>query len=88
MVKKKFEKKIVLDKVLNDRGDYLRKAHQAQQESNVRSGQPVVMGQNQDGEDILVKIGSKCPTCRKRVRGPNHAEGMHHRGVVPKCGRS
>lgn len=87
MTKKQSEKKLVLDKILSDRGEHLRQAHQAQQESNIHNDQPVVIGQNKDGEDIRIRIGSKCPTCRMRVRGPNHVEGAHHRGVVPHCGR-
>ena len=69
----------VVNKVLTERGLHLEKAHQAQQNSNVRTGQPVAIT-----DDIRVEIGQQCPVCNKRVRGPNHIEGDHHKGTVPK----
>ncbi len=72
-------------KVLSDRGVFLEKAHQATASSSIHYGRSVVVCQNGCGDDIIVKIGQRCPSCRRRVRGPNHVNGAHHRGVVPKC---
>lgn len=72
-------------KVLNDHGVHLEKAHNRQHCSSIGYGQKVVIGQNSNGDDMFVTQGQCCPICRKRVRGPHHAEGMHHKGNVPKC---
>lgn len=69
-------------KVLSDRGLHLEKSQQALENSNIFHGRSVIVGQNDNGEDVVVKIGQECPKCHKRVRGPNHAEGTHHRGTV------
>lgn len=69
-------------KVLSDRGVFLEQAHDRQQCSSIGFGQKVVVGQNDNGEDIVVTQGQKCPSCRMRVRGPDHVNGMHHRGTV------
>lgn len=74
-------------RVLSDRGVHLEQMHQKQQYSNIRHGQSVVIYQNDNGDNVIVKIGQKCPKCNKRVRGPNHAQGAHHLGTVKKCGR-
>ena len=29
----------------------------------------------------------KDPDCKFKVRGPNHEDGDHHNGTVPKCRR-
>lgn len=81
------DKNPVQHTVLSDRGVHLGQAHERQQNSNIRHGQPVVIGQNDDGADIVVKIGQKCPVCNKRVRGVNHTGGDHHRKTVKRCGR-
>jgi len=76
---------------ISERGLYLERAQLAQQNSNIHHGEDVVVGQEtaEDGntKDILVKVGNKCPSCHKRVRGPNHANGIHHRGLVRKHNR-
>ena len=74
--------KRVTHKVLSDRGLHLEKALRASENSNILHGRSVIVGQNDNGEDVIVKIGQKCPKCHKRVRGPNHAEGTHHKGIV------
>ncbi len=84
---KKTKKGPVPHKVLSDRGVHLEQMHQKQQDSNIRHGQPVVIGQNDNGDNVIVNIGQKCPKCKRSVRGPNHANGEHHLGIVPKCGR-
>lgn len=66
-------------KVLSDRGVFLERAHQRQQSSNINAGMEVVVG-----EDVRVKIGQRCPVCNKRVRGPNHVNGTHHKGTVAR----
>lgn len=71
-------------KVLSERGIHLEQAHQRQQGINIHTGKTVVIGQNDNGEDITVQIGHRCPKCRKRVRGLNHAEGAHHNGGVTR----
>ena len=65
--------------VLSDRGVHLEHSHKSQHGSNINSGQNAVIGEN-----YCVKIGSKCPECGFRVRGLKHAEGAHHRKIVPK----
>ena len=68
--------------ILSDRGVRLEQAHQAQQNSNTNYNQRVIIGQLDDsGKDIRVPIGTKCPKCKKRVRGLNHANGAHHLGT-------
>ncbi len=71
-------------KVFTDRGLTLERINQSQQNTNINYGQSVVVDQDSEGRDISVKIGSKCPKCRKRVRGLNHADGDHHKGIIPK----
>jgi len=63
--------------IISERGMFLEQAHQRQQNSNVNTGMDVVIT-----EDIRVKIGQRCPTCKRRVRGLNHVNGAHHRGMV------
>ncbi len=70
-------------KILNDRGLRLERANLSRQPSNINHGKSIVVGQDGGGNDILAKIGSECPKCRKRIRGLNHAEGDHHKGIVP-----
>lgn len=72
---------------ISERGLQLERANQAQQSSNLHNGTMVVIGQTENGGDIGVAVGSKCPICKKRVRGLHHASGMHHRGVVPRNSR-
>lgn len=81
------KKTSVPHKVLSDHGVRLEEAHKRQHCGSIGYGQKVVIGQNNDGTDIIVKQGQRCPDCRKRVRGPNHADGMHHKGIVPKNAR-
>lgn len=69
--------------ILTDRGVMLERAHLAQHDSNIHYGQSVVVNQDGAGNDIAVKIGQKCPVCQKRVRGLNHIEGDHHKGISP-----
>jgi len=73
--------------VLSDRGVHLEQAHHRQQGSNVHHGEPIVIGQDDEGKDIVVKVGQRCPVCQKRIRGLNHLEGAHHAGNVPKHSR-
>ena len=77
----------VTHKVFSDRGLRLERASSASQCSSLNYGQSVIVGQKSDGQDVVVKIGHKCPTCRFRVRGFNHAEGAHHKGMVNKRSR-
>ncbi len=74
-------------KIFSDRGLRLEKAHTAQECSNIHYGKPVVIGQDEQGDDIRVNIGDVCPKCRKKVRGFNHEEGAHHRGTVKRHSR-
>lgn len=67
--------------VFTDRGLRLENANQSQQNTNINHGQSVVVDQDNDGDDILVKIGNRCPKCGKRVRGLNHASGDYHKGT-------
>ena len=66
-------------KVLTDRGVHLEQANQRQQGSNIHTGKMA-----DGGEGIRIQIGSRCPSCGKRVRGLNHVNGDHHRGIVKK----
>ena len=70
--------------VLSDRGVHLEQASQRQHQGSLGFGQPIIVGTNTDGENIIVNQGQKCPRCNKRVRGPNHAEGDHHKGISPQ----
>ena len=36
------------------------------------------------GKAARVRVRPRCPDCGKRIRGPNHAEGAHHKGTVAK----
>ncbi len=81
---KKTHKKPVPHKVLSDRGVLLENAHLNGQGTSVSRGQVAVIGEKEDGSPITVDIGDRCPKCRKRVRGPNHAEGSHHNGTVKR----
>jgi len=83
----KSKKKGPVPHKISARGLILEAAHNMQQGSNVHAGTSAVIGQDADGKDIRVKIGSRCPKCQRRVRSPNHAEGMHHRGTVKSCSR-
>lgn len=66
-------------KVISERGMQLEQAHQRQQGSNINAGMEVVIT-----EDIRVKVGQRCPICKKRVRGLNHVNGNHHKGLVAR----
>ncbi len=79
--------KPVPHKILSARGNHLIASQVASQCSSLSYGKSAVVGQNGDGEDIVVKIGQHCPKCRFRVRGMNHAEGAHHKGIVHKHSR-
>lgn len=81
---KQEKRSLVPHKVFTDRGLILERTHQAQQNTNINHDQSVVVGQDNEGKDISVKIGSKCPICNKRVRGLNHVNGDHHKRTVPK----
>jgi len=91
--RKDVQKGAVPHKVMSDRGVHLAQAHQRQYNANIRlqrsrlNTTQVVIGQDENGDDIRVEFGSICPKCKMRVRGPNHASGMHHRGVVPRQSR-
>lgn len=80
------KKKSVPHRVLSDRGVNLEQAHLRQQDSRVGSRTAVII-QDTIGNDISVALGQKCPVCKMRVRGKNHASGAHHRGTVKKCSR-
>jgi hypothetical protein len=69
---------------LSDRGIHLEQAHQRQSRTNCNFGLKVVIGQDDNGGDIVIIIGSKCPKCRFTVRGINHAIGAHHKGTVTR----
>ena len=71
-------------KILSDRGVRLEHAYQTGENSNINHGQTVVIERKEDGNHVIVKIGSKCPKCKMRVRGLNHVEGNHHRGITPQ----
>ena len=75
-------------KVLSDRGVHLEQAHQRQGSSSLGFGQKIIIGENDNNEDIVVTQGQKCPKCKMRVRGPNHVDGTHHRGIVVTCGQN
>lgn len=79
--------KPVPHKILSDRGSRLIASHNASQCSSMNYGKGVVVGQNANEEDIVVKIGQPCSKCRFRVRGLNHAEGSHHKGIVHERSR-
>jgi hypothetical protein len=64
--------------VFTDRGLQLEKAHQSQQGNSIYTGQTA--------KDIG-EVGQRCSTCGLRIRSPRHAEGMHHKKLVPKCSR-
>lgn len=84
---KQTEDKASLGKVLTDRGVHLEHIHNSRQCSSMYYGQNAVVGQDAEGDDIVVAIGSRCPKCHMRVRGFNHAEGHHHLGTVPRVSR-
>ena len=74
-------------KVFSDRGLHLEKSSIAQQNSNIHHGEKVLIGQDAQGQPMFVKVGEECPKCRKRVRGLNHVNGDHHRGIVSRRNR-
>ena len=65
--------------VLSDRGVHLEQAHLRHENSDILDGVSVRIT-----DDITVKVVETCPVCKKKVRGINHAEGIHHRGVVKR----
>lgn len=69
--------KTVPHKILTERGEHLSKTHLASQGGSINRGQSIVI---ENG--VVVQIGEQCPKCRKRVRGLNHTDGNHHRGVA------
>jgi len=85
---KKIENKASLCKVLSDRGVHLEHVHNARQCSSVHYGKNIVIGQDDNGKDILAPIGSRCRVCGMRIRGFDHTSGAHHNKRVPKCVRS
>jgi len=85
--KKNTKRGLVPHKVLSPRGEWLERANVARQNSNINNGAPIVIGQDDEGKDIVVKVGQRCPVCKKRIRGLNHLEGAHHTGNVPKHSR-
>lgn len=74
-------------KVLSDRGVHLEQTSLRQQCSSIGFGQKITVGQSDNGDDIIVTQGQKCPKCKKRVRGVNHVDGYHHRGIAATRGR-
>lgn len=76
---------LVPHKVLSDYGVHLEKGHRMSQESNINHGMPVFSFLNKEGKSITIKVGDKCPICKKRVRGLNHENGDHHKGLAVKC---
>jgi hypothetical protein len=84
----KTKKGPVEHKVLSDRGVHLEQCSFRQQCSSIGFGRKITVGQDGNGDDIVVTQGQKCPKCRMKVRGPNHAEGHHHRGIAIPCGQN
>jgi len=72
---------------VSERGVWLIDANNNRQNSNIKHGKVVVVGQDNSGDDIKTKIGNQCPKCKFRVRGMNHANGAHHNGTVASRSR-
>ena len=84
---KKTKKGPVPHKVLSDRGVLLENAHLSGQGNCLNRGQSAVIGENRDGGPITADIGDHCPKCGMKVRGLNHAQGIHHLGTVKRHSR-
>ena len=78
------EKKKLVNK-LTPRGEMLHEAHNRQQGTSPRYGETVVVGKDDNGDDIKLTIGMRC-SCGRRVRGVNHLKGAHHNKRVARCG--
>lgn len=77
--RKNAKKSPVPHNVLSDRGVHLEQAHQRHQGSNILAGTVVKIS-----EKVSVKVGEICPVCKKKVRGIDHVNGIHHRGLVKR----
>jgi hypothetical protein len=84
---KNHEQGPILHKVLSPRGEWLERANAASQNINIHNNTQIVIRQDDEGKDIVVKVGQRCPVCKKRIRGLNHLDGAHHAGNVPKHSR-
>jgi len=78
------EKKKLVNK-LTPRGEMLHEAHSRQQGTSPRYGETVVVGTDDNGDDIKLTIGTRC-SCGRRIRGANHLQGAHHNKRVARCG--
>lgn len=78
------EKKKVENK-LTPRGEMLYEAHGRQQGTSLRYGETVIVGEDDNGDDIKITIGTRC-SCGYRIRGIHHLKGAHHKKIVPRCG--
>lgn len=80
----KKEQKKLEDKI-TPRGQILHQSHSRQQGSIPHYGETIVVGKDDNGNDIKITIGMRC-SCGRRIRGVNHLEGAHHRKNVSRCG--
>lgn len=71
-------KKLIVKHELTERGKWLLDVTTKQQNRIANSpGCVDIDGQN-------CKIGTRCPVCNFRIRGPEHTNGAHHKGIVSK----
>lgn len=73
-------------KILSDRGLHLSRCNETPT-LNILHGQTAFMHPNSNGKDVSIRVGDKCPICRKKVRGLLHKDGNHHKGIVIKRSR-
>lgn len=74
-------------KILSDRGVHLEQCRITSENSNLMHGMPAFSFMDNSGKSVSVLIGQQCPVCKKRVRGLNHENGDHHKGIPTKRGR-
>lgn len=68
-------------KILSDRGVHLDKTHRMSQSNNINHGMTAFSFLKDNGDCVFVKVGEKCPICKKSVRGINHENGDHHKRI-------
>ena len=74
-------------KILSDRGIHLERCRIQAENSNLMHGMTAFSFLDDNNQSIEVKIGQKCPICKNRVRGLNHENGDHHKGISIRRGR-
>lgn len=66
---------------LTERGEWL--LGQLEKQRGVTSTGAEIVVSGEGDKLIRAAIGTRCPVCKKKIRGAKHASGDHHRGINP-----